>query len=179
MKLKVAVVAGPGNAGKSYALKEFARSIYGKLTNSKVERPWDEGTVSINDTTNGKGKTLDFILVGEYKGKKVVILTEGDYGWEYIYIVKIIELQFKNENDKKENDEILVFGACKWSYSRDARAAKARDLELKDMNFLNNSFKVLALQKPESNENTEQVIVPIKKELLEIWKEWTGDSAEE
>ena len=174
MKLKVAVVAGPENAGKSYALKEFARSIHGKLTNPEVKRPWDEGTTSINDTTNGKGETLDFILVGEYKGKKVVILTEGDYIWEYIYIVKIIELQFKN--DKNENDEILVFGACKWSYSRDARD---RDLELKDMNFFNNSFKVLALQKPESNENSEQAIVPIKKELLGIWKEWTGDSAEE
>ncbi len=171
MKLKIAVVAGPKNAGKSYALKEFARSIYGKLTNPEVKRPCNEGASSINDATNEKGETLDFILVGEYNGKKVIILTEGDYIWEYIYIVKMIEVKFSNKEG-----EILVFGACKWSYSRDARD---RGLELKDMNFLNNSFKVLALQKPKNNENIEQTIVPIKKELLEILKEWTGDSAEE
>lgn len=75
--MKWIVLAGPSNTGKTYTLSEVVLNLLGK--GGKLDSNCTRPTVLAPGTATQLTKYKDDIYELTYKGKRVVIATEGDY----------------------------------------------------------------------------------------------------
>ena len=61
-------------------------------------------------TKNSKRSVKDIVMTCTYNGKKVIVVSEGDYSWSWLVAFKEIEKEFPNID---EHDEVLLFCASR------------------------------------------------------------------
>lgn len=212
MKLKVAVVVGQENAGKSWTLKAFTCGLLGdrfiqnaaikpvvvdakddlslcgfQLKNKPViDRPdwgidWrlSSGIVSIDwhgllTGCKNNGKAKDIVMSCEYKGKKVLVVSEGDYCWSWLVGLKRIQSEFK---ELCEQDEILLFCASKIQ-PKERSYVKSRGVELSTpgnkISFSSDQIELLQLAYEKKSAHNCQSELEVLRKLNSLFDEWTG-----
>lgn len=212
MKLKVAVVVGQENAGKSWTLKAFTcgllgdrfiqnaairpvvidakddLSLYGFQSKIKhmIDSPdwgidWrlSSGMVSIDwhgllTGYQNNGKAKDIVMSCEYKGKKVLVVSEGDYCWSWLVGLKRIQSEFK---ELSEQDEILLFCASKIQ-PKERSYVKSRGVELSTpgnkISFVSGQIELLQLAYEKTSVHNFQSELEVLRKLNSLFDEWTG-----
>lgn len=142
MKLKFAVLMGRENAGKTWTLKKFAKEVC-KANHATFHRfvspvyemaELDARALGFSlDAENTEDWDLlrqcekDVAVAGECRGKKVLIISEGDFRWSWLVLLKRIQDEFPNVT---EEDEILVFCACRMNSPGEYNEIKKRGIDL-------------------------------------------------
>lgn len=142
MKIKFAVLMGRENAGKTWTLKKFAEGVC-KANHATFHRfvspvyemaELDARSLGFSlDAENSEDWDLlrqcakDVVVAGECRGKKVLIISEGDFRWSWLVLLKRIQDEFQ---DVTEEDEVLVFCACRMNSAREYREIRERGIDL-------------------------------------------------
>lgn len=142
MKIKFAVLMGRKNSGKTWTLKKFAKGVcvQNHATFRRFVRPVykmdDSDAKALGfslDAENSENWGLleqcekDVVVAGECRGKKVLIVSEGDYKWSWLVLLKRIQDEFQN---LAEEDEVLVFCACRMNSEGEYREIAERGIDL-------------------------------------------------
>ena len=142
MKFKFAVLMGRENAGKTWTLKKFAKEVC-KANHATFHRfvspvyemaELDARALGFSlDAENAENWDLlrqcakDVVVAGECRGKKVLIISEGDFRWSWLVLLKRIQDKFP---DVAEEDEVLVFCACRMNSAEEYHEIRERGIDL-------------------------------------------------
>ena len=207
MKLKIAVVLGPKGAGKSWTLKSFSEEIVGKqkLTDTSVrpvvyekgesldqygfkltkqpdfgQEDWgvnwnlSAGEVTIADWGTLVKSAKDILVTGVFKGRKILVASEGDYPWSWLLNILYLQSVFGSLSD---NDEALVFCACRWDKYARARGLELEEFPPKGQPLGDGALRIIPLEWKKGETTTkvdEEKVKDAKDKLKEIFDKWTG-----
>ncbi len=200
MKLKVAVVAGPENVGKSYTLKSFARSIYecygDRITDvsvrpvvfgdggnlSEVGFQSENGTITDKETFRKTDRRtqvkLDWDVV--ISSNKDILMSGICNGKKFLiategdylgsWLVNITELQNVFGSGWLDEEIILIYA---WKTSQSV-CPREELLALRDREC-GEDFKVLDFSnEPKEKLSRDEVSRKIRKQLTDFFTEATG-----
>jgi len=142
MKIKFAVLMGRENAGKTWTLKKFAERVC-----TKNRAPFRRFVSPVYEMAESDAKSLGFspdkendenwgllrqcakdvVVEGECCGKKVLIISEGDFRWSWLVLLKRIQDRFPNVT---EEDDVFVFCACRMNSAGEYREIRKRGIDL-------------------------------------------------
>lgn len=127
------------------------------------------GEVTIADWGTLVKSAKDILVTGVSYGRKILVASEGDYPWSWLLNIWYLESVFGSLSD---NDEALVFCACRWD-----KYARARGLELKKNSFLQGALEIIPLVGKKDRDATtfdDQEEEKVKSDLLSCFNKWTG-----
>lgn len=132
------------------------------------------GEVTIADWGTLVKSAKDILVTGVFNRRKILVASEGDYPWSWLLNIWYLESVFGSLSD---NDEALVFCACRWDKYARARGLELEEFPPKGQPLGDGALRIIPLKgKKNWNATTfdDQEEGKVKSELWSCFNKWTG-----